>query len=1435
MKDKNDNEIGVWNDPELEARLVAMLMGELSAYEEAEMEEELKGSPELRFFRDRMEEVMGLISEVGEQVEDEGGDDEWKMDGERRGGLLEKISSEEAVEAERVEVVGGGVQWRNLLSVAACLLISVGAFVMMFLRRGEVYRNQEELITYSVFSEEEEEIVKPVLGENAWAFSQSKEKEDLVATREVKGKRREFLYPTEYEFDEEKITKPEMSNEAPQRPSAPGSSMAKVIAASPGAAVNIPVPDEMVGEPSLGFGDGGDFGDGWGGFSGGGSKGREEGKQLGMLTKYSEIKQSNTDELGFDWVVEPFNANSTRREAWSGSLEKDGMAKSGGLLSVTGVFKTDKLDLKNTDSYAAWDGGEFNKSNIVAGGNRSGDYAINGADIDGVLNGIVTGGATLDLAERYSGGKDDSRKLSLGSFPKTLDNLDGGKGKLFRSGGLDDKDELAKIDYKRTRMLMNVDAFGINEAKDSSLLVREKLADIKLPLMEFDEDATVKDAINFLSSRAKELDGNTLDPSKKGMDFAFRDAAEVDGGELVEAGKIEDIKLGGLKIRDVPMDEALRQIAQQTGLRYKVEEGVVTLLKATDVDDNEMYARTFRVPEGMVDALKATMDDGAGLDDDPFAGEDISLEKASVKDLLEMQGIRFPEGTTVGYSKDRGTLTVRNTAEGLDQVEELVEMVKKEEQGKVLYGFEVKDASALLPSLDVEGKGKVAEQGNDVWEEAIPAVEEKKYYFGRKTNALRVGGGDAPEVMLTKEEYDARRLAAIEEFKEKRREQEDKVEDHRTRLYALSKKLQIPYHGKDGRFFAGRGDRDAREYDRADQAYEEAKRTKDQLESFTESLEGLSGEDLAVTLMASGRPEAAVLRADYDEISRLKQAKSVAVAGGLATGHDRVQSLDANIKEVEERLERSQVNVRKKLKEDLVVFGKNVEKLRIDSDKEVGDLMVGAEEKTRFGKVREDYERELAVLEAIKGAEFNELLGENLDRYPVEVEKKVDPDFSKEISAAVQTHSTFSLNVSDVSYQLAKDVLLEKGGIPDGDKVRVEEFVNAFDYGDPGVSSASGSGGKVNCVVEQCAHPFYQQRNLVRLGVKTGAIGRSLPLRLTVLLDNSGSMERADRKATVLKAVEALARELGPEDEVTLLSFARGARLVAQRVKGDEAMKLVGLVRGIPSEGGTNLSRSIEEAYAIAKEGVKEGSMSRIVLITDGAANLGNADPEELSKSVERMRQQGIAFDACGVGADGLDDDMLEALTRKGDGRYYFINKPEDADAGFAQKLAGALRPAAQNVKVQVVFNPERVGNYRLVGFEKHRLKKQDFRNDAVDAAEMAAEEAGNALYQVEARADGSGDVGTVFVRFRDMASGEMVERSWVIPYEGNAASVSDAAASMQLAAVAGMLGERLKFGADAGIDLKDMRDIYGKLRGNFQADEEVQNLIRMCEKVIGY
>lgn len=426
--------------------------------------------------------------------------------------------------------------------------------------------------------------------------------------------------------------------------------------------------------------------------------------------------------------------------------------------------------------------------------------------------------------------------------------------------------------------------------------------------------------------------------------------------------------------------------------------------------------------------------------------------------------------------------------------------------------------------------------------------------------------------------------------------------------------------------------------------------------------------------------------------------------------------------------------------------------------------------------------------------------------------------------------STFSLHVSDVSFRLAQ-AALARGEAPDPARIRPEEFYNAFDYGDPAPAAAD----QIGCRIEQAAHPFLQQRNLVRIAMRVPSAGRaaSQPLHLTVLLDTSGSMEREDRIASVHRALDVLASLLKANDRVTLIGFARQPRLLVEDLPGDQAAQLSTLSSQTPFTGGTNLEEALKLAGELAQRHQEATAQNRIVFITDGAANLGNADPAQLAAMVENLRQQGIAFDACGVGTDGLDDAVLEALTRKGNGRYYVLDKAEDADAGFARQLAGAFRPAAENVKVQVRFNPARVGHYQLIGFEQHRLQAEDFRNDKVDAAELAADEAAVALYQVEVLPQGEGDLGEVFVRFRDAASSQMVERSWAIAHEPHARAFDRATPTLQLAGTAALLAEKLRGGESASqVNLDELTPVVNTLRGHYASNARAQELITMFEQV---
>ena len=285
-------------------------------------------------------------------------------------------------------------------------------------------------------------------------------------------------------------------------------------------------------------------------------------------------------------------------------------------------------------------------------------------------------------------------------------------------------------------------------------------------------------------------------------------------------------------------------------------------------------------------------------------------------------------------------------------------------------------------------------------------------------------------------------------------------------------------------------------------------------------------------------------------------------------------------------------------------------------------------------------------------------------------------------------------------------------------------------------------------------------------------------------------------------------------------------------MSGDQTSELVQLVQQLPSEGGTNIEAALQLAMEKATEHYLPAAQNRIILLTDGAVNLGDAKPESLSNLILSMRNAGIAFDAAGISAEGLNDEILEALARQGDGRYYLLDSAESVDDGFARQIAGALRPSAKNVKVQVEFNPKRVGRYKLLGFEKHRLKQEDFRDDKVDAAEMAAAEAGVAMYQFEAKPDGEGDVGTVSVRFRDLATGNMVENLWPIPYDANATRIAQSTPSLRIATSAALLAAKLR-GEPLGesVDLKTLANLVAELPDRERNANRVQQLHRMIQQ----
>ncbi len=442
--------------------------------------------------------------------------------------------------------------------------------------------------------------------------------------------------------------------------------------------------------------------------------------------------------------------------------------------------------------------------------------------------------------------------------------------------------------------------------------------------------------------------------------------------------------------------------------------------------------------------------------------------------------------------------------------------------------------------------------------------------------------------------------------------------------------------------------------------------------------------------------------------------------------------------------------------------------------------------------------------------------------------KEATRDFQEETAADSNPFSTFALQVRDVSFKSAL-AAFQNGSWPEPETMRSEEFLNAFDYGMPEPDLSS----KVALEHELSTFPFEHQRLALRVSLKTAALGREAnrPMNLVAVLDNSGSMERPDRAAITQGAFEELANSLNPQDRLSVIAFSRQPRLWMEATPGGDPLKILTRLGELNPEGGTNLEAALDLAYEIAQRNYVPQGENRVVLMTDGAANLGQVNPDALAEQVMDNRRQGIALDTYGIGWDGLNDPLLERLSRNGDGRYAFLNDPRTAPNEFAEELAGALQVAAKQVKIQLEWNPDRVHSYRLIGYSKNRLTAEQFRDNSVDAGELAAKEAGSAIYTLELKPDGVGPIAIARARYQDPDSQSFEEKTWTIPFSVPPA-LDESSPAHQLAVVSSLFGERLSNAPRAEqYPLSDLLDTLQNIKTEFAFNPRVQQLEFMLQQ----
>jgi len=324
--------------------------------------------------------------------------------------------------------------------------------------------------------------------------------------------------------------------------------------------------------------------------------------------------------------------------------------------------------------------------------------------------------------------------------------------------------------------------------------------------------------------------------------------------------------------------------------------------------------------------------------------------------------------------------------------------------------------------------------------------------------------------------------------------------------------------------------------------------------------------------------------------------------------------------------------------------------------------------------------------------------------------------------------STFSIDVDTASYANVRRIL-NSGALPPKDAVRIEEMVNyfAYDYPKPEGSEPF----SINLEIAGC--PWQPEHRLVRIGLRgrdVAADNRGAS-NLVFLLDVSSSMEPADRLPLIKQSMRLLVDKLTENDRVAIVVYAGASGLALPSTTGDQKEKIKTALEELQAGGSTNGAAGIELAYRIAADNFIKGGVNRLILATDGDFNVGLTSQGDLVRLAEEKAKGGVFLTVLGVGDDNLKDSTMQKLADKANGNYAHLDSLAEARKVLVEQVNGTLVAIAKDVKIQVEFNPARVASYRLLGYEKRMLRKEDFNNDKADGGEIGAGHTVTALYEV--------------------------------------------------------------------------------------------------------
>lgn len=388
--------------------------------------------------------------------------------------------------------------------------------------------------------------------------------------------------------------------------------------------------------------------------------------------------------------------------------------------------------------------------------------------------------------------------------------------------------------------------------------------------------------------------------------------------------------------------------------------------------------------------------------------------------------------------------------------------------------------------------------------------------------------------------------------------------------------------------------------------------------------------------------------------------------------------------------------------------------------------------------------------------------------------------------------STFGMDADSASYAVTRRYLRD-GHLPPPEAVRVEEFINVFDYNYTPPTDAAFS---VHLEGAPSKFGTGKRLQLLRIGIQ----GHVIPdtdrkdAILTFVLDVSGSMGMENRLGLVQKALRLLVDQLRPTDKIGIVVYGTNARVVLPHTSTVNREHILEKIDSLCPEGVTNVEDGIRKGYELALQNTQQDCINRVILCSDGVANEGVTSPEVLLKEIRNYVEDGIFLTTVGFGMGNYNDVLMEELAKKGNGNYAYVDTLKEAKRIFVENLTGTLQVIAKDAKIQVEFNEDTVSRFRLLGYENRQMKHEDFRNDDADAGEIGSGHSVTAFYEIKLnKGVEKGRLATVFIRHEDPDTQKVTEVSEKLRVEDLKDNFENAGLDFQFAAAVAQFAEILR------------------------------------------